>query len=175
MPALLTDEIRKYIGMESELMRACDPVERGAVRRFAQAIMDPDPIYMDSDYARETRYETPVAPPLFPVTIVRTPFGSPDRISERRNDLAFDGVLESTSLGLPRLPLGNSAQLTGSCEFEMFRLARHGEDVWVVSRYLDIYERETSKGLMLFIVMETDFKDSEGQLICRFRKTQMRR
>lgn len=175
MAALLTDEIRRYIGMESELKLACDPVEQGAVRRFAQAVMDPDPIYMDREYARETRYGAPVAPPLFPVTIVRAPFGSPDHISNRADDPGFDGVLESTSLGLPRLPLVNSAQLTGGCEFEMFRLARHGELIWVQSRYLDIYERETSKGPMLFIIMETDFKDDDGKLICRFRKTQIRR
>ena len=39
--------------METELQLACDPVERGAVRRYAQAIMDPDPIYMQDEAVRE--------------------------------------------------------------------------------------------------------------------------
>lgn len=30
----LTEEIRKYVGMETERQLACDPVERGAVRRY---------------------------------------------------------------------------------------------------------------------------------------------
>jgi uncharacterized protein len=57
----LTEEIRKYIGMETDLQFACDPVERGAVRRYAQAIMDPDPIYMWDEAVRGTRYAKPVA------------------------------------------------------------------------------------------------------------------
>lgn len=175
MSALLTPEIRKYIGMESEVQVACDPVEQGAVRRFAQAIMDIDPIYMHEEYTRGTRYKTPVAPPLFPVAMLRAPFDAPDLITERAASAYFDGIVNTTSLGLPRLPLVNSAQLTGSVEVELFRLVHHGEKVWVQSRYKDIYERETSKGMMLFVIIETDFKDSAGELICRFRKIQLRR
>lgn len=175
MGALLTPEIEKYIGMESEVHVACDPVEQGAVRRFAQAIMDVDPIYMDEDYARATRYQKPVAPPLFPVAMLRAPFDSTDLISERAADPYFDGVVDTTSLGLPRLPLVNSAQLTGTVEVELYRLMHHGEKVWVQSRYKEIYERDTSKGTMLFVIIETDFRDSAGDLVCRFRKTQLRR
>lgn len=154
---------------------ACDPVEQGAVRRFAQAIMDIDPIYMNEEYTRATRYETPVAPPLFPVAMLRAPFGSNDLVNERASQAYFDGVVDTTSLGLPRLPLVNSAQLTGTAEVELYRLMHHGEKVWVQSRYKDIYERETSKGTMLFVIIETDFKDAAGGLVCRFRKVQLRR
>ena len=37
---LLTDEVRRFIGVESEEEETCEPVEQGAVRRYAQAIMD---------------------------------------------------------------------------------------------------------------------------------------
>ena len=174
MPSLLTPEIRKYIGMESDVHVACEPVEQGAVRRFAQATMDIDPIYMDEDYVRGTRYRKPVAPPLFPVTMLRAPFGSRDLVTERAIDEYFDGIVDTTSLGLPRLPLVNKGQLTGTVEVEILRLIGHGEKVWVQSRYRDIYERETSRGMTLFVVIETDFKDAEGQLICRFTKIQLR-
>ena len=43
---LVTDEVRSYIGVSSEADFACDAVETGAVRRFAQAIMDEDPAYL---------------------------------------------------------------------------------------------------------------------------------
>jgi len=37
---IVDDEARRLIGVWSEPVPACDPVEQGAVRRFAQAIMD---------------------------------------------------------------------------------------------------------------------------------------
>ena len=46
--SILPEAAKKYIGLTSEKEIACDPVERGAVRRYAQAIMDEDPIYSDS-------------------------------------------------------------------------------------------------------------------------------
>lgn len=174
--ALLTDEIRTYIGMETETQLCCDPVERGAVRRFTQAIMDDDPIYMDEAYTRATRYKTPVAPPLFPTAMLRLEFGGKDLVSERAGDPDFDGAVGSSTLGLPKLPVPASmAMLNGGTDVEVYRFANHGEWVTLKSRYKDIYERETSKGPMLFIVYESDFLDANGDLIIRYRKTQIRR
>ena len=42
MPVMLTDEIRAFIGRQSETSTAVDTVETGAVRRYSQAIMDDD-------------------------------------------------------------------------------------------------------------------------------------
>jgi len=173
--AHLNDEIRGYIGLETELQLACDAVERGAVRRYAQAIMDIDPIYMRDETVAGTRYGVPVAPPLFPNAMLRLPFGEPDLVQERADDVDFDGAVGSSTLGLPPLPLVNSPMLNGGSEVELFRFANHGEQIWLKSRYLDIYERETSKGSMLMVVIETDFLDEHGRLVMRFRKTQLRR
>jgi len=174
MATMLTDEIRKFIGYETETVEACDPVERGAVRRYAQATMDLDPIYMHDDYARSTRYRAPVAPPLYPMYMLRSAFTAPDLVTERALDPDYDG-LEDGTLGLPSLPLSNSPLLNGGIEVEVLRLPSHGERVQVKSRYRDIYERETSKGKMLFVIIETDFLGADGDLLCRTRKTQIRR
>jgi len=171
----MTDDLRKFIGLEPEKQLACDPVERGAVRRYAQAIMDIDPAYMDEAHAAGTRYGKPVAPPLFPNAMLRLPFGGRDLVQERAADPHFDGAVGSSTLGLPPLPLVNSPLLNGGSEVEMYRLAEHGEPVWIQSRYLDLYEKESSKGTMLMVVIETDFTDRAGGLILRFRKTQIRR
>ena len=174
MPTL-TEEIRRYIGMETELQLTCDPVERGAVRRWAQATMDSDPVYMWPEAVAGTRYRRPVAPPLFPNAMLRLPFGERDLVQERAGDPHFDGAVGSSTLGLPPLPLKNSPLLNGGSEVELFRFAEHDESVWIRSRYLDIYEKESSKGTMLMVVIETDFLDRDRQLLMRFRKTQIRR
>jgi hypothetical protein len=171
----LTEPIRAMIGLETDLQLAFDPVERGAVRRYAQAIMETDPIYMWDEAVAGTRYRRPVAPPLFPNAMLRLPYGDRDLVQERAEDPHFDGAVGNSTLGLPPLPLENSPMLNGGSEVELFRLAEHGEQIWIKSRYLDIYERQTSKGTMLMVVIETDFLDADRALVMRFRKTQLRR
>jgi len=63
----VTEEVKSFIGMETDVGRCWDVVERGAVRRFAQAVMDLDPVFVDADFAAQTRFERPVAPPLYPL------------------------------------------------------------------------------------------------------------
>jgi hypothetical protein len=60
----LIGSLASYIGMKSESVTACDAVEAGAVRRFAQATMDERAVYGEA--GADSRYGAPVAPPLYP-------------------------------------------------------------------------------------------------------------
>jgi len=173
MATMLTDEIRGFIGLQSEVLAACDPIEAGAVRRYSQAIMDDDPNYAPG--AASERYGGPVAPPLYPAFMFRRPLGTPDVLTERAEDPHFDGLVASAGDGLPELPLHGRALLNGGSEIEFFRYARHGETIVQQSRYADIYERESKNGHMLFVVTETEYRSGEGDLIMRVRKTAIRR
>jgi hypothetical protein len=170
---MLTDEIRGFIGKASEATLACDPVESGAVRRYAQAIMDDDPDY--GPEPRTARHGGPVAPPLYPAFMFRRPYGTPDVLTERAEDPDFDGLVSAASDGLPELPLPGRALLNGGAEVEIYRYARHGERVLQRSRYADIYERTSKNGPMLFVVVETEYATEAGELLLRMRKTLIRR
>jgi acyl dehydratase len=172
--ALLTAEIEALIGKESDEIAACDAVERGAVRRFAQASLDADPIYYDAVAAAGSRYRAPVAPPLFPMTMFRDDFGSPDVLAERAADPDFDGIVGATVQGLPPIPAKGLALLNGGTEVEFFAYARHGSRVIAKSRYESIYEKAGKAGPMLFVIIATDYS-ADGQLLLRVRKTQIRR
>lgn len=171
----LNDEIRSYIGLKAPLQRCCDLVEAGAVRRFAQAIMDPDPIYMDAELTAGLRYEGPVAPPLFPAAMLRLPFGEADSLHARAEDPEFDGAVGSATYGLPPLPIPNSPIVNGGVDVEFFRYARHGEAVFLEASYADITERDTSKGWMIFVIYACSYLGADGDLIMRFNRTQIRR
>ena len=136
-----SDSLKKYIGMKSETEIACDPVEQGAVRRYAQAIMYEDPIQANAR--------------------------NPD----------FDGIVAATSSqGLPNIePLNGYALLNGGSEIEFFRYALRGERVKLVSHYADIIEKETSKGPIVLVVTESEYRTGEGELLIRTRRTQIRR
>ena len=58
---------RSLVGARSEPV--ANLIERGAVRKFAEAIGDPNPLYVDEVVARGSRYGGLVAPPTFPRTL----------------------------------------------------------------------------------------------------------
>lgn len=171
---LLTPEIEAFVGVESEMEVACDPVERGAVRRFAQASMDASEHYTDRSQAAQQRYGGPVAPPLFPMTMFRNDFGTPDTMLERADDPDFDGIVGSTAQGLPPLPT-DLALLNAGTEVELYRYARRGDTIQAKSRYEAISEKEGRSGPMLFVVIATDYFNGDGELLLRVKKTQIRR
>ena len=51
----ISDEVKGLIGYETDWVEACDEVERGAIRRFNQAVMDEDPIYWKDEHAATTK------------------------------------------------------------------------------------------------------------------------
>lgn len=171
---MLQEDLKRYIGIETDLEWACDVVEAGAVRRYAQAIMDDDPDY-GAGTADSNRFGGAVAPPLFPNHMFRVPFGAEDVLQARADDPDFDGLIPATQ-GLPPIePLSAMAILNGGSEFEFFRYASHGEAVSVRQRYADIYEKESSKGRMVFVIIESEFRNANGDLLMRARRTQIRR
>jgi acyl dehydratase len=173
--AWMSEALKKYIGAESAFETACDPVERGAVRRFAQAIMDEDPLFWEP-CASNARFDGPVAPPLYPTHLFRRAFGKPDPLQEHARDADYDGLGATSAQGLPELePIKHLALLNGGSEIEFFRYARHGETLTLRSRYADIVEKETSKGPMIFVTIETEYHNGDGELLMKTRRTQIRR
>ena len=134
--------------------------------------MDESPDYAPD--AGPNRHGGPIAPPLYANHIVRRPLGTPDPIQQRATDPDFDGFVPQA--GLPEIePLKAYAILNGGAEFEFFRYARHGERVLVTQRYVDIREMKSAKGSMIACEIESEFRTSEGELLLRARRTQLRR
>ncbi len=167
--ATLNASLLAFIGMESPTVDAPEPVEAGAVRRYAQAILDEDPIFAAGSTAAP--YGGPVAPPFFPTHMFRRPLGTPDPLTEHAGDPNFDAAAGSTIRGLPELAISDKTRLNGGSEIELFRYARHGERVRMKSRYADITQRESSKGPMVLVTIETDYFTSADELLMRVRST----
>lgn len=164
---LLTDEILAYVGVSSSQEIACDVVERGAVRRYSQAIMDDDRMYWDGS-AEKGRYGGPVAPPIFPLDMFRRDFNTPDPVQINVADPDFDGIGPPGAQGLPPIePLRHFAILYGGSEFEFYRYANHGERVSVRQRYSSITEKESRKGPMILVTIESEYSTEAGELLVR--------
>jgi len=172
--AILPEAAKTYIGVQAEDEIACDPVERGQVRRHAQAIGDEDPMYWQA-CAGNARYGGPVAQPFFPIHMFRRTYGTPDPVEENAADLDYDGALKVRG-GLPEIePLSHMSVMNGGSEVEFFRLARHGETVKLRARYVNIVEKQTSKGPIILVISETDYLTGDDELLLRQRHTRIRR
>ncbi len=172
--AYVTDEVKSYIGKEGPEI-VSEPIEASEVRRFTQAIMDPDPIHWNVEYTKKTRYGAPVAPPLFGTHWFRTPAGVPDPLSENfKKDPEFDGLLREKS-GPPMPPMPLKRTLNGGNDIEFFRYPKVGERVKAKGKIVDIYEREGRSGRMVFIITDTTFRDEKGGVLMISRQTLIRR
>ena len=177
------EDLTRYIGMSSEPVTAWDAVESGAVRRFAQAIMDDDPLYWDEEAAAASRYGTRVAPPLYPSYAFRRPASKPDPFELLAENPDLDGTesgfvragAEPFNRSLPRVEVPQKRTLNGGVEAEFFSLAHHGDRITSQSRYVDVYTREGRSGPMVFVVTETTYTQQDGRVLAKVRNTTIRR
>jgi acyl dehydratase len=114
-------------------------VERGAVKKFAEAIGDLHPIYFDEETGRNSRYQNNIAPPTFPRT--------------------FDyGEIEG--LNLP-----NKGLIHGEQTFHYERPLVVGEEILCYSEVKKYFEKKGNFGEMGFLIVENSGEDLTGNTI----------
>ncbi len=170
-PKYVTDEVKAYIGKETEEVESVDEICKSELRRFSQAIPDLDPIYWDTEYAKGTRFKTIVAPPLFPVDAFKQPPNLPDRLTEMlRKDPDFQGGPPWDRRLIIDLPLKTklTSNINGGQEFEILNLAYLGEKLRARRKILDIYEKESKTfGRAVYRIEMVTYKNSKGEVIMR--------
>ena len=62
--SVLTPEVKAMIGVEGDLIESWGTVDIEYLRRFTQAVMDPDPRYWDEEFAKTTHYGEIIVPPI---------------------------------------------------------------------------------------------------------------
>lgn len=141
---VVTPEMRALVGSETE--PAVYEIERGAIRKFARAIGDPNPVYVDDGAARRAGYRGIVAPPTFLRSLIpgpeKPPFPEP-----------FQRILDGGSVFRFREPLVA------------------GDRVTVIARLADVFEKHGRLGPMLFKVREIRYETRPGRVLAAQRST----
>ena len=122
-------------------------VEKGAIRRFAEALGDYNPIYYDEEYARALGYPTIVAPPTFPAS--------------------FHSAADLREL----LGVGIKSLLHAEQAFEYERPILAGDRIYVSTRVADVLERQGPAGKMDVALIQDEGRDEEGNLVFKARRT----
>ncbi|MYL61711.1 MaoC family dehydratase [Virgibacillus halodenitrificans] len=115
-------------------------VEKGHIKRFAEAIGDNNPLYIDQEYAAKTPYQSIIAPPTFLIAA-----------GANGGDLPLE--------------LDTKRMLHGEQEFIYYKSVRPGDSLQCQMKVSDLYEREGKSGSMQFLILDTEMKDPQGELV----------
>ncbi|PKB72891.1 MAG: hypothetical protein BZY75_04695 [SAR202 cluster bacterium Io17-Chloro-G7] len=175
----LTPEVQAMIGVSGEVVEAWGDVNEEYLRRFTQALMDPDPRYWDKDFAENTQYGEIITPPIM-VSYMAT------RIRPDQDDpitRAFLEDPESDGIGrverpgaLPPVPTPLVRVLNAGNELEIYKYPSIGDKLFFQNRYSDIRERVGREGQpFLIITTETTFTNQDKEVLCITRASTIRR
>jgi acyl dehydratase len=136
---------KTLIGRESETTVL--EVEKGAIRRLAEAIGDANPLLSDEAAARAAGFASLVAPPTFPAVL---------SLNERFRH---------------SLDLGTRSLLLGEESIEYGRPIVAGDRLTVKSRVADVQERAGTSGASDVLILETEARGADGEFVFRTRET----
>lgn len=119
-------------------------VEKDQIRKFAEAIGDPNPVYYDDLQAKKTMYGGIIAPPTFPMVI-----------SSAGEDLLS---------GLDKKRI-----LHGEQDFTYKKVIRPGDKLFCQKKIVDFYERIGESGNLHFLVLEMVIKNCADHLVVTSR------
>ena len=146
----LAQEFTKLVGVEAE--PEVWEVEKGHIRRFAEAIGDPNPIYRDEAYAAQTRYGGIIAPPQFLIDAGLV------KLVDRLVDMCPD-----------------KANINGGTDLEFYHPMRPGDTITTVAKLAEVKERKGKSGEMIFLTVEVTYTNQKGDLVTLCRNTFIRR
>jgi acyl dehydratase len=133
-----------YVGRQSEPV--VYDVERGHIRRFAEAVGDSSPIYVDEAAARAAGHPRIPAPPTFAASL---------RANDPRGGIDIDW----------------RKLLHGEQELAFNRALYAGDRLTVVGRIADAGVKQTKAGVMDVMVLETIATDGDGARVFTARST----
>jgi acyl dehydratase len=127
------------------------PIERGKIKEFANAILDPNPIYRDQEYAIRQGFDDVIIPVTYPVSFV--------------HHLDAENFVLEFSL---RLGLDPKKSVHGETEIIFNRPVCAGESFRGEVIVANMYESEGKRGgKMSFVEIEARFYDKENALVFR--------
>ncbi len=135
---VISAELRSFIGVESNAVTY--EIERHAVERFACAIGDPNPLYSDREYAESTSLGGLIAPPTFFRSLL--PGGYPKPYPE-----PFAHILD------------------GGSKYRYNEPVKVGDQITVVRKIIDLFEKHGRMGTMLFKISEIAYTNQTGRLV----------
>ncbi|MFQ6029595.1 MAG: MaoC family dehydratase N-terminal domain-containing protein, partial [Dehalococcoidia bacterium] len=157
---LITPEVRALIGQETPPERNRFAISDEMAFDVADAIEDPNPLYVDPQYARSSRFAGLLCPPLATWKDIGPPIG-------------YFGAGQESHFQVP-LPF-NSYGLNGGSDWQFLRPSYVGTWITRQFRILDIFEKEGRSGPLVFVVRQETQTNQLEQVISQARRVSIHR
>jgi len=138
------EALRAKIGVEWE--PGIYEIEKGMVRRFVQAVGDPNPLWQDEEYAKQSRYDGVIAPPTFILA------------------MGFEQIQQVLA------PVLSGTTLHGSTELEFYQPVRLGDVVTATTKITNVRERQGKMGKTVFITFDITYRNQRQQPVAKCRQ-----
>jgi len=140
----------------------CYEVTKRDIKRFAQAIGETNLIHFDENYAKNTRYGTIIAPPLF-CQIFTFDDVSPDRLPDDGSPIEID------------VPIPAKRTVGGASSYEIFQRVKAGDRLIAKSTLKDVFTKQGKSGKLYFVVVETAFYNQNNEPVAKETATYIKR
>jgi acyl dehydratase len=125
-PEEILEEARKLIGTETEPVPGRYPVEYEPIRRYCHMSGDANPLYLDPEYAKKTKFGDVPCPPL-----AIGMFGS-------------QGMFPPGAFSrLPNIPTAGNVVINLTTEWEILKPVKVGDLISSRERIADVYIKST--------------------------------
>ena len=159
--SLITPEIQSLLEKEATFTSP-DEVGKASIRRFAVAVGDVNPLYLDEEYAKKSKYGGIIAPPTF---VCETGQYYSDELLE-------DGKPKDMQELAPCI---KTLAIRGGNEYEFFRPLRPEDVITARSKVIDIYEKTAKTGKLLFIIRQWTYANHKNEVIATNKETMIYR
>ncbi|HEX2737417.1 MAG TPA: MaoC family dehydratase N-terminal domain-containing protein [Acidimicrobiia bacterium] len=129
-------------------------VDRSMVSNFAAGVTDSNPIFADQRAADAAGFDDVAAPPTFSFAL--SYWGAYQAEQQPPDPTGGDNPMFKV---MGQLFAKGGLVLHGEQEFEYHRAIEVGDTLVGSGKITDVYEKDTDKALMTFIVMETQWTD----------------
>ena len=122
-------------------------VEKGVIKRLAEAVDDLNPLYIDAEYAKKSKYGANIAPLLMVTTL---------------------GAPELQAALMTKIPVGPKKNgIVKGFDVDFFQPLKAGDEVTVTCKVADVSGKEAKMGFMINITTVREFKNQKGEVIAK--------
>lgn len=151
---LITPAVRAYVGHQSRPVTNRFPISEEMIYELADAIEEPNPLYLDAVYAKKSRFGGLLCPQLA-------------AWKDWAPRIDYFGAGQDSHFEVP-LPF-KSYGFNGGSEWTFHRPVRLGDQITKNEKIVDMYERPGRTGQLVFIVRESTQSNQKGELLLTTR------
>lgn len=163
-PEEILREASKLIGYETEPVYSKYTIEYEPIRRYCHMSNDDNPLFLDPDYAKKTKYGAVILPPMTIRTLV-TP-GSPGY---------WPPTPPQEGTALPPVPTPGDRAINLTTEWEFFKPVKVGDRLSVTQRIADVFIKPIRLDPEAFwILTERIYRNQNGEVVATMRNLGLR-